>query len=57
MNRIEAILAALAACTLACETPGIAPGLDQFACDGGSGAWPGARVASVYRIVCEDPGL
>jgi hypothetical protein len=41
MNRIVRILPAIAACLLACETPAIAPGLDQFSCDGGLCPAPG----------------
>ncbi|HZR08923.1 MAG TPA: hypothetical protein VFA79_10105, partial [Myxococcales bacterium] len=47
MNRIAGILTALAACTLACETPPIAPGLDQFGCDGGVCPPPGVIQGSL----------
>jgi hypothetical protein len=42
MVRILRTLPALAACALACETPPVAPGLDQYSCDGG---------------ICPDPGV
>jgi hypothetical protein len=47
MNRIVGILITLATCTVACETPGLAPGLDQFSCDGGLCPPPGVIQGSL----------
>jgi uncharacterized protein (DUF2141 family) len=47
MGRVLRTLSALAACALACERPPVAPGLDQYTCDGGLCPAPGVIKGSV----------